>query len=460
MVFSSLTFLLLFLPVSLGIYYLVPMKAKNAVLVAVSLIFYAWGEPIYVLLMIYSILMNYGMGRLMEKENALKKPILVFTVFLNLLMLGFFKYSGFLVTNVNRLLPENLRLTVREIKLPIGISFYTFQALSYIIDLYRGKFKAQRNLIRFAAYITMFPQLIAGPIVRYEEVERQLTERTITLERFGRGMLRFICGLGKKVLLANTAGVVFDTARGLTDASAVGAWLGTAGYAFQIYFDFSGYSDMAIGLGQMLGFDFAENFDYPYISASVTEFWRRWHISLGTWFKEYVYIPLGGNRVSTARHVLNLMIVWLLTGIWHGAGWTFLLWGLYYGILLILDKYLFSRLKIPRALGIAGTMLLVLFGWVLFSSDGLSDALRTYGQMIGIGVPFVTDGAVYTLLRSCVLLVIEILACLPLMKKVYRKITKARAGQIVMTVAVAAVLLLSIVFLVTENYNPFLYFRF
>ena len=460
MVFSSLTFLLFFLPASLLLYYVVPFKVKNYVLVFVSLIFYAWGEPVYVILMIYSILMNYGMGRLMESQPRFKKAILGYTVFLNLLVLGFFKYSGFLVTSLNSILPAGHQLPVRDLKLPIGISFYTFQALSYIIDLYRGKFKAQKNLIRFAAYITMFPQLIAGPIVRYEDVESQFEAREITLKKFGRGILRFIAGLGKKVLLANTAGVVFDAARGLEAQSFLSAWLGTVGYTFQIYFDFSGYSDMAIGLGEMLGFEFPENFKYPYLARSVTEFWRRWHISLGTWFREYVYIPLGGNRVSVPRHILNLFVVWMLTGLWHGAGWTFLLWGVYYGILLILDKYLFSRWKIPKAIGVLVTLFLVMLGWVVFSSDTIGDAFRTYGAMFCVGVPFATTGSAYVLLRYGLLLVVEAVACLPLMRKLYVTITKVRGGRIVMYFLAVGVLALSVVFLVTENYNPFLYFRF
>ena len=328
MVFSSVTFLFIFLPVSLLLYYLVPEKLKNLVLLLVSLVFYAWGEPLYVLLMLYSILFNYSMGLLMEKHEGAKKQILIFSVIVNLFIIGFFKYYGFLIENINALLHVNI--PVRNIALPIGISFYTFQALSYVIDLYRGRFRAQRDPIAFGAYITMFPQLIAGPIVRYEDIKDQMQHRKLSLARFGKGALRFTCGLAKKVLLANLVGALFTEIQGLgSHVSVLTAWLGALAYTFQIFFDFSGYSDMAIGLGHMLGFTFVENFDYPYFAKSVTDFWRRWHISLSTWFREYVYIPLGGNRVKVWKHIRNILIVWLLTGLWHGASWNFVIWGLY-----------------------------------------------------------------------------------------------------------------------------------
>ena len=458
MVFSSLTFLFFFLPVTLLLYYVLPKKAGNAVLLLVSLVFYAWGEPIYVLLMIFSIFFNYVMGREIERVPAHKKSTLVFTIVVNLLLLGFFKYYGFAVETLNSLF--HLSIPVRKIALPIGISFYTFQALSYIIDLYRGKFGAQKNIIHFACYITMFPQLIAGPIVRYEEIEAQLTERTRSFEKFARGVTRFVFGLAKKVLLANLAGSLFDSVQNLESLSALSAWTGTLAYTFQIYFDFSGYSDMAIGLGEMLGFEFSENFRYPYLSSSVTEFWRRWHISLGTWFREYVYIPLGGNRVKTFRHIVNILIVWLLTGLWHGAGWNFVLWGLYYGVLLILDKYLFSKMKAPKAIGVLFTVFFVMCGWVLFYSESLSGALTTFQAMFGFGNGFVDGAALYLLHSSWILLLVEAFFCLPLFKKAHDAIVRKLPGRIAVYLLLAALFVVSAVFLITESYNPFLYFRF
>ena len=470
MVFSSLTFLFLFLPLTLILYYAVPKKAKNLVLLVMSLVFYAWGEPVYVILMLYSILLNYAAGRLMESEPKHKKAVLVFAVVLNLLILGFFKYYGFAVGSVNKAF--GLSIPVRDIALPIGISFYTFQALSYVIDLYKDKFPAQRNFISFACYITMFPQLIAGPIVRYEEIEKQLGERRLTLERFGKGALRFIFGLGKKVLLANLAGALFDEIHALPALSFATSWIGALAYTFQIFFDFSGYSDMAIGLGDMLGFHFSENFRYPYAALSVTDFWRRWHISLGTWFREYVYIPLGGNRVKWYRHILNVMIVWFLTGLWHGAGWTFIVWGLFYGVLLIFEKYVLNKLKIPKAVRWVLTMLSVIIGWVIFSADDLQGAGRMLASMSGIpaiiaavrGDPgagaLFSGNALYFLATGGVLLLVEAAFSGPWTGAIVKAWKKKTAGRIVLTLFAIALLVLSIAFLATENYNPFLYFRF
>ena len=350
MVFSSVIFVFFFLPACLLLYFAVPgIRAKNAVLLLFSLVFYAWGEPVYIVLMLLSVLMNYAFGRYMERIPGWKKGILAAAVFLNLAVLGFFKYFGFAAEIFASL--TGLPVKVHGLPLPIGISFYTFQALSYVIDVYRGKEEAQKSLPDFALYISMFPQLIAGPIVRYQTVAGQLGSRTVNGEGLGRGMARFVFGLAKKVLLANLLGKVFEaTGFQLQPVSVLSAWIGLAAYSLQIYFDFSAYSDMAIGLGKMLGFDFQENFDAPYGSASVTEFWRRWHISLGTWFREYVYIPLGGNQVSAARHVFNIMTVWALTGLWHGAAWNFVLWGVYYGVLLLLEKYVvFRMMKVRRS---------------------------------------------------------------------------------------------------------------
>ena len=460
MVFSSITFLFIFLPVTLLLYYIVPGKLKNFVLLLVSLIFYAWGEPIYVFLMLYSILFNYWMGLLMEKHEALKKEILVFSVIINLFLLGFFKYYGFLVSNINAIF--HLSLPIREIALPIGISFYTFQALSYIIDLGRGRFKAQKNFIAFATYITMFPQLIAGPIVRYEEIRTQMMKRTLSLERFGTGALRFIVGLSKKVLLANMIGSLFDAVQAMgSGVSVLSAWLGAVAFTFQIYFDFSGYSDMAIGLGDMLGFHFSENFDYPYASASVTDFWRRWHISLGTWFREYVYIPLGGNRVSTWKHIRNILVVWFLTGLWHGAAWNFVFWGLYYGILLLFEKYVLNKIKLPKFLRWAMMILAVIIGWVFFSANDLSSAFAALGAMFGIGTSAGVDSAaLYYLKTYGILLILCAFFSLPLANLIVKHWKKSTTLRVVLIAIAMILLVLSTACLVSENYNPFLYFRF
>ena len=460
MVFSSVTFLFIFLPVTLILYYIVPQRFRNLVLLLMSLVFYAWGEPVYVVLMLYSILLNYGMGRLMDSERRHKKGILVFTVVLNLFILGFFKYYGFVLENVNAV--TGLDLPVRKISLPIGISFYTFQALSYIIDLYRGKFRAQKNLVSFACYITMFPQLIAGPIVRYENIEAQLARRKVSLERFGFGALRFIFGLAKKVLLANLTGAIFDAVRLQgSGISTLTAWLGALAYTFQIYFDFSGYSDMAIGLGHMLGFSFMENFNDPYAAVSVTDFWRRWHISLGTWFREYVYIPLGGNRVSVPKHVRNILVVWTLTGLWHGASWNFVIWGLYYGFLLLFDKYVWQKLRVPAFITRILTLLLVVIGWVIFSADSLSGILTTLAAMFGFAEKGLADpDALYYLRTNLALFIAAVLFCLPVVRRIRARMMENGYLQAVLYAFSLVLLVVCTAFLVTQNYNPFLYFRF
>ncbi len=460
MVFSSLTFLYLFLPIALILYYLVPMNWKNAILTLVSLVFYAWGEPVYVVLMLYSILLNYSCGRLMASTRKHAKSVLVFAVIVNLLILGFFKYYGFVVTNINLL--TGWKLPVRELALPVGISFYTFQALSYIIDLYRKKFPVQKNFFSFAAYITMFPQLIAGPIVRYEDVFRQMKERDLSLQRFGKGVIRFVAGLSKKVLLANLIGALFDTVHASgSDVSVLTSWLGALAFTFQIYFDFSGYSDMAIGLGEMLGFTFMENFDYPYTASSVTDFWRRWHISLSTWFREYVYIPLGGNRVNALRHIFNILIVWLLTGLWHGADWTFILWGVYYGLLLLFEKYVWSKLPVPKAINHILTGLIVIIGWVIFSADNLPSILVTLGSMFGGAANgFCDSNALYYLQSYGALLILCAIFSFPWVKKTYELLKQRTIGRILLSVVIFALLIVCTGFLVTQNYNPFLYFRF
>lgn len=390
MLFSSITFLFLFLPVTVLIYYLVPQKTRNLVLLIASLFFYAWGEPVYVVLMILSILLNFFCGKDIGKKRAdpvRAKRSLIFAVVMNVLILGFFKYYGLLMETLNVLFPYEI--PYRELALPIGISFYTFQELSYLIDIYRGNAKPQQRLLPFALYISMFPQLIAGPIVRYVDIEAQLLNRVMSMRKFGQGVMYFIVGFAKKVVLADSIGVLYEqiTALPIGSFSVLTAWVGCLAFAFQIYFDFSGYSDMAIGLGKMFGFEFRKNFQYPYIAKNIGEFWRRWHISLGTWFREYVYIPLGGNKCPASRHLLNLLIVWALTGLWHGAQWNFLVWGLYYGVILILERYVWGRAlgRLPAFVQHIYTFVLVLIGWVFFFSPSLGAAMDYLGVMFGAG---------------------------------------------------------------------------
>ena len=466
MVFSSTIFLCVYLPLVLLGYYICPKKGKNLFLLIVSLIFYEWGEPKYVFLMIFSILVNYVFGLLMDKHRENKKRLkllLVISVIIDLGLLSVFKYTDFIITNINSVFGAGFDLL--NIALPIGISFYTFQAMSYTIDVYRDDVRVQRNLIDFGMYITMFPQLIAGPIVRYSDVQDQLAERNVTTADFSEGIMRFVVGLGKKVLLANQMGAVWTQIYALGgDISALMAWTGAAAYTFQIYFDFSGYSDMAIGLGRMFGFKFPENFRYPYESVSITDFWRRWHITLSTWFKEYLYIPLGGNRRGLARQALNLLIVWTLTGFWHGAGWNFVMWGLYYFVILFVEKlFLLKALdKLPRLFRHAYALLLIVIGWVIFASDDVSVMLPYLGSMFG------ANGAlggmdVYTLLTRAALMVICCVASTELPKRLF--VTAAgkmneKAAFTVKSVLTLALLVLSVVFLIGDSYNPFLYFRF
>lgn len=466
MVFSSTIFLCVYLPLVLLGYYICPKKGKNLFLLIVSLIFYAWGEPKYVFLMIFSILVNYVFGLLMDKHRENKKRLkllLAISVIIDLGLLSVFKYTDFIITNINSVFGAGFDLL--NIALPIGISFYTFQAMSYTIDVYRDDVRVQRNLIDFGMYITMFPQLIAGPIVRYSDVQDQLAERNVTTADFSEGIMRFVVGLGKKVLLANQMGAVWTQIYALGgDISALMAWTGAAAYTFQIYFDFSGYSDMAIGLGRMFGFKFPENFRYPYESVSITDFWRRWHITLSTWFKEYLYIPLGGNRRGLARQALNLLIVWTLTGFWHGAGWNFVMWGLYYFAILFIEKlFLLKALdKLPRLFRHAYALLLIVIGWVIFASDDVSVMLPYLGSMFG------ANGAlggmdVYTLLTRAALMVICCVASTELPRRMF--VTAAgkmneKAAFTVKSVLTLALLALSVVFLIGDSYNPFLYFRF
>ena len=465
MLFSSIVFLFTFLPIVLILYYVLPRQFKNPVLLLASLLFYAWGEPIYLFLMMFSILFNYISGldiaRNLGNKRAARKS-LIFNVVVNLCVLGFFKYEGFVLNSLNAVLP--VEIPFQEVALPVGISFYTFQILSYIIDVYWGNVPVQKNLMDFALYVTMFPQLIAGPIVKYAEIDEQLHVREENWGRFGEGVMYFIRGLAKKVLLANTVGMIYTNVSGMApeDLSVVTAWLGCLAYTFQIYFDFSGYSDMAVGLGKMFGFEFPWNFNYPYIAQSVTEFWRRWHISLSSWFREYVYIPLGGNRVPVPKHIRNLLVVWLLTGLWHGAAWNFVAWGLYYGVILIFEKYFFHRVldKLPEVLRHIYSLVLVMVGWVLFFSPSFAGALEYLKLMFGAGGHGFMDGeALYLLISNLGLWVIAIVSSTPLVYGVYERYV-GRRKPVADVVIYAGMFLLCVAYLVTETYNPFLYFRF
>ncbi len=551
MVFSSIVFIFAFLPITLILYYVAPEILKNPVLLLFSLIFYAWGEPVYVILMMFSIVFNYVMGldieerlRLAEKtgksgsteevgksgaagalgksgstgevgnsdaagalgksgtfdgagrsgmsgrlavsgadsasggsgtvgtvgtvgkSRASAKRSLIVTILVDIGLLAFFKYYGFFVENLNMILP--FELPEVSVDLPVGISFYTFQTLSYVIDIYRKETPAQRNLIAFGTYVTMFPQLIAGPIVQYKDINEQLTDRKISFTNIGTGAAQFVRGLTKKVVFANNIGAVFTaiSSQNADEISVLGAWLACIAYTFQIYFDFSGYSDMAVGLGKMLGFDFKINFDYPYISRSITEFWRRWHISLGTWFREYVYIPLGGSYVKPLKHIRNMFVVWLLTGFWHGAAWNFAFWGLYYGILLTIEKYfLLDRLeRAPSWISRIYTMLIVMIGWVFFSSESLGKAVSMIGIMFGFGShPFADGQTVYYLFTNMILLGMMVLASGPLLHGALDRFIgsfRGKKSRVVAIITYVAMFLICTAFLVNDTYNPFLYFRF
>lgn len=468
MLFSSIVFLFSFLPAVMILYYLLPVRFRNVILLLASLVFYAWGEPVYLFLMLLSILFNYFSGldiaRNLQDKRAAKRS-LVFNLIINLAVLGFFKYEGFVLDTLNGILP--VHISYHALPLPIGISFYTFQILSYIIDVYRGNVKVQTNLPNFALYVTMFPQLIAGPIVQYADVDEQLASREVSRTKFGEGSMYFIRGLAKKVLLANTSGMIFTEVSGLAkgNIAVMKAWLGAFAYMFQIYFDFSGYSDMAIGLGKMFGFEFNMNFNYPYVSKSITEFWRRWHISLSSWFRDYVYIPLGGNRVSKIKHIRNLLIVWFLTGLWHGAAWNFVAWGLYYGVILIIEKYLLSPVldRLPDIVRHIYSIVLVVIGWVLFFSSSFGQAADYIRVMFGAGAHgFADRESMYLLTSNLILWLILIFGSTPLVHFRYEHMlrTKKWNTTIINSVVYAALFIVCIAYLVTETYNPFLYFRF
>lgn len=464
MVFSSIPFLFFFFPIFLLLYYISPFKIKNLILLIFSLIFYAWGEPVYIVLMIFSSVVDYTNGRLIEKyrdNKVLKRTFMVASVVINLALLGFFKYSDFLIENINNLF--NLSIPLLELGLPIGISFYTFQTMSYSIDVYRGDVKAEHNFLNFMTYVSMFPQLIAGPIVRYQTVSEELSKREINFSKFCDGFVRFLQGLFKKVLIANNVGYVWSMISGdASDISLLTAWLGIFMFAFQIYFDFSGYSDMAIGMGKMLGFTYPENFNYPYISKSITEFWRRWHISLSSWFKDYVYIPLGGSRCKKIINIRNILIVWMLTGIWHGAAWNFLFWGLYFGILLILEKFVLKRFleKLPGFFKHIYAIFFILVGWLIFAFDDIS-LLKEYAVKL-FANPFIIDTEFMQYFTNYfVIIVISIIFSMPIYPYFKEKFKfKNIAIQILIFVIYIILFMVVTAMLVSDTYNPFLYFRF
>lgn len=464
MVFSDSVFLFMFLPLTLAVYYAVPFAFKNTVLFLTGLLFYAWGEPVYVLIMLLSTAIDYCAGRLMDRFDSnknIRKATLLVSVVMNLSLLGIFKYGSFFIGSVNGIFGS--AIPDPGLPLPIGISFFTFQSMSYTIDLYRRNIKVQKNFIDFAAFVTMFPQIVAGPIVRYEDVSAQLACRRIDLSSMSDGITRFVCGMCKKVLIANSIGALWTDVKAQDYASmpAATAWLGIAAFTLQIYFDFSGYSDMAIGLGKMLGFDFPENFRYPYNSKSVAEFWRRWHITLGDWFKNYVYFPLGGSRGSTAAAIRNTLIVWLLTGLWHGASWNFILWGLYYGVLIILEKFVFRRLleRTPSALRHILTMLAVVFGWVIFEITSPASELEFVKAMLGFGGSFANSFTLNALHNYAVTFIAAIAISTGIPLKICKKLPEKRADTLSL-VGEAAGMTACIACLVDSGYNPFLYFNF
>lgn len=461
MLFSSLLFLFVFLPIVLALYYISPWRIKNLILFISSLVFYAWGEPVYIVIMLLSTFTDYGFGLLLsrlELRTVQRKWIVVCSIVINLGLLSYFKYADFLILNVNELFGTNIPIT--DLPLPIGISFYTFQSMSYIIDVYRGTSKAQRNWIDFGTFVALFPQLVAGPIVQYNTVAEQLRERSVNIEKFAEGVRRFTIGLAKKVLLANNIGLLWDTisSSNLDTVPVLTAWLGIIAFAFQIYFDFSGYSDMAIGLGLMFGFQFNENFNKPYTAQSITDFWRRWHISLSSWFRDYVYIPLGGNRRGLGIQLRNILVVWLLTGIWHGASWNFLLWGLYFGIILIIEKWWGLRLllRFPRFVRHIYALILILIGWVLFAFDQLSMGITYLQAMMGFNYqPLLDDTTLYFAYTNAMLIIVLILASMP-----WKQPMKHESRHLYSLVWCGILFFLSVAYLVDATFNPFLYFRF
>ncbi len=463
MVFSSITFLFYFLPSVLAIYYIVPKKAKNFVLLLSSFLFYYFGEPKYVLLMAFSITLTYVFGRLIAKyqKTEYAKLFLILAIICSVGLLVYFKYANFLIENINLWL--NHKIDFIYVALPIGISFYTFQMLSYLIDVYKEEAKVQKNIFKLAMYVSLFPQLIAGPIVRYTTIEEQIENRTHTMKKFALGVRRFILGLSKKVLIANVLGELVSTFLASKEMSILYYWLYAISAMLQIYFDFSGYSDMAIGLGKMFGFEFLENFNYPYIAKSITDFWRRWHISLSSWFRDYVYIPLGGNRTSKIKWLRNIMIVWLLTGLWHGAAWNFVIWGLFFGILLILEKLFLGKQleKLPRLLSHIYVLFLVMISFLIFNGESTAQILQNIGGLVGIGgVPLVSNESLYYLKSYFVVIVIGVVGATPLLKTFVNLPKIKKISNLLEPIYLLGLLLICTSYIVDGSFNPFLYFRF
>ena len=467
MVFSSIPFFYYFLPAVIAVYFLAPKCLKNAVLLVFSLGFYAWGEPRFVWFMLIAIAQGYLLGLLIEKfrdKKALSKLFMAISCLISIGLLCYCKYADFFIDNFNAV--TGLSLPLLGIALPIGISFYTFQILSYTVDVYRGSVAAQKNPISLGAYVAMFPQLIAGPIVRYSDIAEQLNSRTHTIEKTAQGVRRFVIGFAKKVLIANQLGELIEVFKASNDKSVLFMWIYAVAYSIHIYFDFSGYSDMAIGLGKIFGFDFIENFNYPFISRSATEFWRRWHMSLGSWFRDYVYIPMGGNRVSKPRWFFNIFVVWMLTGFWHGAAWTFIVWGLFFAVLLMAEKLWYLKyLDKSRILAHIYKILFVAVSFTLFDSASLGVAFKNIGALFGLGgLPLVSSEAVYNLRSYAVILIIGIIGSTPLVKSLTSKLSAKPTGEKILNVLepIALLLLLTVCtgYLVDGSFNPFLYFRF
>ena len=463
MLFTSISFLYYFLPIVIILYFIVPKKFKNFILFLSSIFFYFCGEPIYTFLMIGEIFIAYVGARYLEKHR--KKSIIVSLLAIHIGALGLFKYSDFTINNINQIFGSKIPLL--KLALPIGISFYTFQIISYVVDVYRGKVKAQKSFLKLATYVSLFPQLIAGPIVRYETIEKELDSRTSNFENFAYGVRRFVIGLGKKVLIANMLGELCDVFSTTNEKSILFYWIFAISYSLQIYFDFSAYSDMAIGLGRMFGFHFLENFNYPYISKSITEFWRRWHMSLSSWFRDYVYIPLGGNRKGTIILVRNIFIVWALTGIWHGANWTFVIWGLMFGIMLIIEKLFLTKHleKMPSILQRIYVLFTVMISFIIFNANSIGEAWNNIIGLFGAnGESLINASTVYYLKSYLVVLVIAIIGSTPLLKNIIEKLkTKTNANKIINLlepIAMASILIIVTAYLVDNSYNPFLYFRF
>jgi len=467
MVFSGYPFLFYFLPVFLVIYFSAPKKIRNAVLLLASLVFYFYGEKGYVLLLVFSSVMDYTISLIIERRRGTKaaKAALLVSIVGNLLMLGVFKYSDFIIANVNALLGVGIPLL--RIHLPLGISFYTFQTMSYTIDVYRGDARLQRNPLDFAAYVSMFPQLVAGPIVRYQTVAGQLTGRSHTFEDFSTGALRFVIGLGKKVIIADTLGQLNTAALAATDKSVLFYWLAVIAFMLQIYFDFSAYSDMAIGLGRIIGFRFLENFNYPFTAKSVSEFWQRWHISMGTWFREYIYIPLGGNRVCKLKWIRNIAVVWVVTGLWHGAAWNFIIWGLYFGVVLTLEKLFFMKYleKIPALVRRCYVLVTVTFSFVIFHLEGAAEIAEYLKGMAGFGgVPLINSESVYYLRSFAFVLILAVIGATPVPRDLVNRIKQrpkwGRAIKMLTPVFIVAVMLIATAYIIDSSFSPFLYFRF